>query len=33
MTKNLSLASVVAICSIALAKPVVSSAVVLGDLY
>lgn len=31
MTKNLSLASVVAICSIALAKPVVSSAVVLGD--
>ena len=31
MTKNLSLASVVAICSVALAKPVVSSAVVLGD--
>ena len=31
MTKNLSLASVVAICSIALAKPVVSSVVVLGD--
>lgn len=31
MTKNLSLASVVAICSIALSKPVVSSAVVLGD--
>ena len=31
MTKNLSLASVVAICSIALGKPVVSSAVVLGD--
>lgn len=31
MTKNLSLASVVAICSIALAKPVISSAVVLGD--
>ncbi len=31
MTKNLSLASVVAICSIALAKPVVSSAVVMGD--
>ncbi len=31
MTKKLSLASVVAICSIALAKPVVSSAVVLGD--
>ena len=31
MTKNLSLASVVAICSVALGKPVVSSAVVLGD--
>ena len=31
MTKNLSLASVVAICSIALGKSVVSSAVVLGD--
>lgn len=31
MTKNLSLASVVAICSIALEKPVVNSAVVLGD--
>ena len=31
MTKNLSLASVVAICSIALVKPVISSAVVLGD--
>ena len=31
MTKNLSLASVVAICSIALGKPVVNSAVVLGD--
>lgn len=31
MTKNLSLASVVAICSVALAKSVVSSAVVLGD--
>ena len=31
MTKNLSLASVVAICSIALAKPVINSAVVLGD--
>lgn len=31
MTKNLSLASVVAICSVALKKPVVSSAVVLGD--
>lgn len=31
MTKNLSLASVVAICSIALAKPVISSAVVLGN--
>ena len=31
MTKNLSLASVGAICSIALGKPVVSSAVVLGD--
>lgn len=32
MTKNLSLASVVAICSVALNKPVVSSAVVLGDI-
>lgn len=31
MTKNLSLASVVAICSVALGKPVVSSAVILGD--
>lgn len=31
MTKNLSLASVVAICSVALGKPVVSSAVVLGN--
>ncbi len=31
MTKNLSLASVVAICSVALGKSVVSSAVVLGD--
>ena len=31
MTKNLSLASVVAICSVALGKPVVSSSVVLGD--
>ena len=31
MTKNLLLASVVAICSIALAKPVINSAVVLGD--
>ncbi len=31
MTKNLSLASVVAICSVALGKPVISSAVVLGD--
>ena len=31
MTKNLSLASVVAICSIALGKSVVNSAVVLGD--
>ncbi|MGY3667186.1 MAG: protease Lon-related BREX system protein BrxL [Roseburia sp. 1XD42-69] len=31
MTKNLSLASVVSICSVALGKPVVSSAVVLGD--
>lgn len=31
MTKSLSLASVVAICSIALAKPVINSAVVLGD--
>lgn len=31
MTKNLSLASVVAICSIALGKSVISSAVVLGD--
>lgn len=31
ITKNLSLASVVAICSIALGKSVVSSAVVLGD--
>lgn len=31
MTKNLSLASVVAMCSIALGKSVVSSAVVLGD--
>lgn len=31
MTKNLSLASVVAICSIALAKTVINSAVVLGD--
>lgn len=31
MTKNLTLASVVAICSVALGKPVVSSAVVLGD--
>ena len=31
MTKNLSLASVVAICSVALGKPVVNSAVVLGD--
>ena len=31
MTKSLSLASVVAICSVALGKPVVSSAVVLGD--
>lgn len=31
MTKNLSLSSVVAICSVALGKPVVSSAVVLGD--
>lgn len=31
MTKNLSLASVTAICSVALGKPVVSSAVVLGD--
>ena len=31
MTKNLSLASVVAICSIALVRPVINSAVVLGD--
>lgn len=31
MTKNLSLASVVAICSVALGKSVVSSAVILGD--
>ena len=31
MTKSLSLASVVAICSIAFAKPVINSAVVLGD--
>lgn len=31
MTKNLSLASVVAICSIALAKPVINSVVVLGN--
>ena len=32
MTKNLTLASVVALCSTALNKPVVSSAVILGDL-
>ena len=32
MTKNLTLPAVVAICSVALHKPVISSAVVLGDL-
>ena len=32
MTKSLTLPAVVAICSVALHKPVISSAVVLGDL-